>query len=244
MSPASSPPGDAMRRSTAPASTAFRDPSQLWRVPVTYGAVGGAQAGDLMAYPPSGYRPFERRIRIGHGEERWEFAWMRVMSWGIQRGAGLRVTPIEAPPEATDAAYIPVAFDDDGNPIQRATVGEAGEALYTSEGDPILRAGDSGLLRAPFWPQTFPVRVVYIIDEKDRRGAAFGTLPGHPLSGEELFVVERRPDGSVWFTVRILSRASEGWWRLATPFLRVVQAVYVRRYLTELTGPLPLLADA
>lgn len=242
MSPASSPPGDAIRRSTAPASTAFRDPSQLWRVPVSYGAVGGTQAADLMTYPPTGYRPFERRIRVGHGDERWEFAWMRVMSWGIQRGAGFRVVPIEAPPEATEAAYIPVAFDEAGNPVQPATVGATGEAIYTSEGDAILRAGDSGMLRAPFWPKAFPVRVVYVIDEPDRRGAAFGTLPGHPLAGEELFQVEHRGDGSVWFSVRMFSRAADGWWRLATPFLRIAQFFLVRRYLHELTGPLPEVA--
>lgn len=242
MTSASSPPGDALRRSTAPASTAFGDPTQLWRLPVTYGAVGGTQAGDLMTYPPAGFRPFERRIRVGHGEERWQFAWMRVMSWGIQRGAGFRVTPVEAPPEATEAAYVPVSFDEQGNPIQPASVGEAGEAHYTPEGDALLRAGDSGLLRAAFWPKAFPVRVVYVIDEPDRRGAAFGTLPGHPMAGEELFMVERRPDGSVWFSVRMLSRAADGWWRLAAPVLRVVQFFLVRRYLLELTGPIPEVA--
>jgi uncharacterized protein (UPF0548 family) len=30
-----------------------------------------------------------------------------------------------------------------------------------------------------------PVRVVYVIDEADRQGFAYGTLPGHPESGEE-----------------------------------------------------------
>src|SRR5512139_3551990 len=35
-----------------------------------------------------------------------------------------------------------------------------------------------------------PVRVVYIVDEPHRKGFAYGTLPGHPESGEEAFVVE------------------------------------------------------
>lgn len=30
---------------------------------------------------------------------------------------------------------------------------------------------------------TIPCRVVYVIDEPDRRGFAYGTLPGHPESG-------------------------------------------------------------
>ncbi|RQP11362.1 MAG: DUF1990 domain-containing protein [Microbacteriaceae bacterium] len=192
-----------------------------------------------MRYPPRGYRPFERTVRVGHGPERWEYAWMRVMSWGIQRGAGFHVTPIEAPAAATEAAYVPVAFDADGNPIAPATVGAGGEALYTPEGDAIVRAGDTGMLRAPFWPKAFPVRVVFVVDEPTRRGAAFGTLPGHPLAGEELFVVERREDYSVWLTVRIFSRPAGPLWTAALPALRLVQALFVRRYLRELTGPLP-----
>lgn len=236
---ASAPPGGAPRRSTAPPATAPRDPAELWRVPVTYGAVGATQAPDLLRYPPQGYRPLEKSIRVGHGPERWEYAWMRVMSWGIQRGAGFRVTPVEAPAAATEAPYVPVSFDAEGVPIRPATVGARGEALFTPEGDPIVRAGDTGLLRAPFWPREFPVRVVFVIDEPDRRGAAFGSLPGHPLVGEELFVVERRGDDSVWLTVRIFSKPSGCFWSLVSPLLRIVQALLVRRYLAELTGPLP-----
>ncbi|WP_227000736.1 DUF1990 family protein [Protaetiibacter intestinalis] len=239
MTTASAPPGDAPRRSTAPAATAAGDPAELWRIPVTYGAVGATQAPDLLQYPPHGYRPIERTVRIGHGPDRWEYAWMRVMSWGVQRGAGFHVTPVESPPAATDASYTPVAFDAAGNPVAPATVGAGGETLYTPEGDAIVRAGDTGMLRAPFWPKEFPVRVVYVVDEPTRRGAAFGTLPGHPLAGEELFVVERRDDESVWFTVRIFSRPASGFWRAVLPALRLVQAMLVRRYLHELAGPLP-----
>ena len=35
-----------------------------------------------------------------------------------------------------------------------------------------------------------PCRVVYTVDEPRRRGFAYGTLAGHPESGEEAFVVE------------------------------------------------------
>jgi uncharacterized protein (UPF0548 family) len=236
---ASAPPGDAPRRSTALPATTVGDPAELWRLPVTYGAVGATQAPDLMRYPPRGYRPLEKSIRVGHGPERWEYAWMRVLSWGIQRGAGFRVTPVEAPAAATDAAYVPVSFDADGAPVRPATVGTGGETLFTPEGDAILRAGDTGMLRAPFWPHEFPVRVVFVVDEPERRGAAFGTLPGHPLAGEELFLVERRDDDSVWLTVRIFSKPAGGFWTLVLPALRLVQAVLVRRYLSELLGPLP-----
>ncbi len=44
-----------------------------------------------------------------------------------------------------------------------------------------------------FGPLRAPCRVVYVIDEPDRRGFAYGTLPGHPESGEELFAVRYDP---------------------------------------------------
>ena len=42
---------------------------------------------------------------------------------------------------------------------------------------------------------TSPCRVVYTVDEPNRRGFGYGTLPGHPESGEEAFAVELGPDG-------------------------------------------------
>src|ERR1700722_11832293 len=47
------------------------------------------------------------------------------------------------------------------------------------------------LVRMGFLPA--PCRVVYVIDEPDIRGFAYGTLEGHPESGEERFVVHRDP---------------------------------------------------
>ena len=76
----------------------------LWQVPVTYGAVGATKAPDLMTYPPKGYRPLERRVRIGHGDARWDFAWTETMSWGIQRRSGMKVQLEPAPAEAQTVA--------------------------------------------------------------------------------------------------------------------------------------------
>ena len=42
-------------------------------------------------------------------------------------------------------------------------------------------------------PVRAPCRVVYVVDEPDRRGFAYGTLPGHAESGEERFVVRYDP---------------------------------------------------
>ena len=62
--------------------------SQLWEKAVTYAAIGATQSPDLLRYPPAGYRPIERRRRIGHGNARYEYASMAALTWGIQRNSG------------------------------------------------------------------------------------------------------------------------------------------------------------
>jgi uncharacterized protein (UPF0548 family) len=53
-------------------------------------------------------------------------------------------------------------------------------------------------------------RVIYLIDEVlpiQRFGFAYGTLPDHPASGEERFLVERDPaDDVVWYEILAFSR--------------------------------------
>ncbi|NKR91381.1 DUF1990 family protein [Rhodococcus hoagii] len=78
---------------------------------------------------------------------------------------------------------------------------------------------------------TIPCRVVYVIDEPDRRGFAYGTLPGHPESGEERFCVERDAGGEVRATITVFSRPGRWFTRLGDPVARVVQSVMTGRYL-------------
>ncbi|SKB07532.1 DUF1990 family protein [Aeromicrobium choanae] len=79
-----------------------------------------------------------------------------------------------------------------------------------------------------------PCRVVHVIEEPDRVGFAYGSLPGHPESGEESFVVERRPDGSLSFTITAFSRPATRLARLGGPLTTAVQAGMTRRYLRAL----------
>lgn len=206
---------------------------------MTYGAVGATQAPDLLVFPPKGYRPLERRVRIGHGDARWQFAWTETMSWGIQRRSGMQVETQPAPAEATVGSYTPVAFDGDGAPVQPAVVGEGGETVYAADGTALLRPGDVARMRLRPWPFRIPARVVYVVDEPDRRGFAYGTLPGHPERGEEAFVVERTADGSVWLVIRAFSRPANLFVWIAAPIARLLQAIYTGRYERALTGPLP-----
>lgn len=211
----------------------------LWQVPVTYGAIGATRDPDLVRHPPRGYRPLERRVRIGHGDERWRFAWTETMSWGIQRRSGFRVEQQPVPAEVRVAAYSPVGFDDDGSPTHPAAVGEAGETVYAGDGTALLRPGDTAKLRMALWPFAIPARVVYVVEEPARRGFAYGTLPGHPERGEEAFVVERQPDGSVWLVIRAFSRPSNVLMWMGYPVARLLQAFYTARYERALTGPIP-----
>jgi uncharacterized protein (UPF0548 family) len=214
------------------------DARALWQVPVTYGAIGGTQAKDLMQYPPKGFRPVERRVRIGHGQARWEHAWVETMSWGIQRRSKIRVDALEAPAEVTAGTYVPVAFDDDGTPVQPAGTSIAGEILYGPDGTPMLRPGDTAIMHVPLFPAKVPARVVYVVDEPLRKGFAYGTLPGHPERGEEAFIVEYRDDDSVWLTIRAFSRPSSWLFWVGYPIVRLMQEIYTSRYERALSGPI------
>jgi uncharacterized protein (UPF0548 family) len=81
-----------------------------------------------------------------------------------------------------------------------------------------------------------PVEVVDVVDTPDRVGFAYRTLPGHPLRGEEAFIVHRDAGtGAVTLTIRSLTRpAEEPRWRAAYPVLLVAQQVARRRYFRAL----------
>ncbi|MEW2810093.1 DUF1990 domain-containing protein [Streptomyces massasporeus] len=74
-----------------------------------------------------------------------------------------------------------------------------------------------------------PCRVVWTVEEPRRAGWAYGTLPGHPETGEESFVVDRTGDGTVWLTVNAFSRAAKWYAKAGGPATRGFQHAYARR---------------
>ncbi len=76
-----------------------------------------------------------------------------------------------------------------------------------------------------------PVRVVYVVEEDRRRGFAYGTLPGHPESGEEAFLVELADDERVVLTISAFSRPASRLARLGGPMSRWIQRRVTNRYL-------------
>ncbi|MGV8884897.1 MAG: DUF1990 family protein [Microbacteriaceae bacterium] len=214
---------------------------ELWEQAVTYAAVGATQAPDLLPYPPAGYRPIERRVRIGHGQERFDWACTSAMSWGIQKNSGMVVEALATPAEVSHLTYRPVAFDDAGDPVTPAVLGAAPESMFGPDGTPFVVPGDSAVLHIPFGPLRVRAyaRVVYVVDEPNRKGFAYGTLPGHPEKGEEAFIVEQQEDGSVWLRIRAFSRPAHLWWWPAYPVLRIMQEIFTRRYERSLAGVIP-----
>lgn len=82
---------------------------------------------------------------------------------------------------------------------------------------------------------TAPCRVVRVVDEPNRKGFAYGTLPGHPEVGEESFIIDLDDAGGVWFEVTAFSRPARWYSRLGSPVSRLVQRRITRRYLKAFT---------
>jgi uncharacterized protein (UPF0548 family) len=70
-------------------------------------------------------------------------------------------------------------------------------------------------------------RIVYTIDTANCFGFAYGTLPGHVEKGEELFKVEKLPDGTVQYEIKALSRPRFWMTRIGYPLARMYQRKFV-----------------
>lgn len=154
---------------------------------LTYPEVG-ATAGEL----PAGYQHLRASRVVGTGRELFDRCAENVLTWGVQRGAGLVVEP--------------------GGRVQVGDRHRLGIGV--------------GPLR--LWS---PLQVVYVVDEPDRKGFAYGTLRGHPEKGEESFVVSIDDDGAVTFDVTAFSRPARWFARLGGPVTKLVQRRVTWKYL-------------
>jgi uncharacterized protein (UPF0548 family) len=80
-----------------------------------------------------------------------------------------------------------------------------------------------------------PCRVVYTVEESTRVGFAYGTLPGHPERGEELFLLEHEAGGPVRLTISAFSTPATTLARVGGPVTRWTQALITQRYLRALS---------
>ncbi len=71
-------------------------------------------------------------------------------------------------------------------------------------------------------------KIVYAFDESNRFGFAYGTLPGHIETGEEVFWIERDTDGVVSYHIKAFSTPRFWLARLAYPIARFFQRKFVK----------------
>jgi uncharacterized protein (UPF0548 family) len=105
-----------------------------------------------------------------------------------------------------------------------------GSGLRVQASSDVIAVGTVVIVKIGFLKA--PCRVVYVVDEPHVRGFAYGTLPGHPESGEERFVVRHDPATSAVFAeVTAFSRPATWWSKAGGPVTSLAQRVMNKRYL-------------
>lgn len=101
---------------------------------------------------------------------------------------------------------------------------------------PELVEGVTLVQALPVGPAHVPAacRIVYVIDEPDRFGFAYGTLPEHPEQGEEAFVVERDATDEVRLRILVFSKARHPLARLGWFVGRQIQLRVTNKFLDGL----------
>ena len=194
--------------------------------PVSYASVGMTQKPDIIAFPPEGFAGVESSWRIGSGTARYTQAQDALFTWGLQRAAHLEVDVLE---EGDTTGYQGLEFDSFG--IARREVEAGPEVSYSSDGTAFIQPGTVVRLSGLWTPveDTRDFRVIYVMRESRRCGFALGTLEEIPVSGEEFFGLEWRPDDSVWAIVRSVTSVPPSRWRWALlPLIRLRQSMQLR----------------
>jgi uncharacterized protein (UPF0548 family) len=165
----------------------------------------------------------------------------------LERGASASLTYGEV--GATRAGALPHGYTHDRYRLDlepesfaracdglRAWQAHLGAGIDVYPRDAPLHVGTDVIVAARAGPlhALAPCRVVYVVDEADRFGFAYGTLPGHPERGEEAFVVERDAGGDTTFTIVAFSRPAELLARLGKPVARTIQRRTTHAYLDAL----------
>jgi len=123
---------------------------------------------------------------------------------------------------------IPARFEEAAERVMHWGM-QRGSGLKVQPSSELITAGAVVVVKIGFLKA--PCRVVYVVDEPHVRGFAYGTLPGHPESGEERFVVRHDPVTSAVFAeVSAFSRPATWWSRAGGPFTSLIQRVMNKRY--------------
>ena len=82
-------------------------------------------------------------------------------------------------------------------------------------------------------------RVVWSMDTPQRCGFGYGTLPDHPETGEEAFVVSRDIADRVWVEIVAFSNPGRWYSRLGAPTVPVLQRIAVAAYARAVARAVP-----
>jgi uncharacterized protein (UPF0548 family) len=110
-------------------------------------------------------------------------------------------------------------------------------ATVHPEGAEVVEGG-TVLVALPVGPVTMvaPCRIVSVVDEEDRFGFVYGTLPGHPETGEERFSATLDLDGRVRVAVAVDARPGHPLVWLGYPVASWAQRRALRGYLDGLAA--------
>ena len=151
---------------------------------------------------------------------------------------------------ATFTQTIPSgSFDQAADAIRTWTGHKAAQIAVAPANAPIT-VGQDVAVAIPIGPlvATAACRIIEVIDEPDRFGFTYASLPHHPIEGTETFTVNRHPDGAIEAKVSVTARPAILATRICPPITRFLQARMINRYLAgllsaaEAASPRPLVA--
>ncbi|WP_207343408.1 DUF1990 domain-containing protein [Arthrobacter sp. E3] len=150
---------------------------------------------------PKGFGHVDKTVAVGQGEEAFAALAEGILSWEIQKRAGLRVA---APPRAVVGAHVLSGFG-----VGNLRLPVPCEVVWAME--PQAEAGPDGT-------------------EVHMAGFGYGTLPGHPAVGEEAFIAMMTADGGVQFRLLAFSKPAGLIFKLGAPVTKLTQAGVSRSY--------------
>ncbi len=81
---------------------------------------------------------------------------------------------------------------------------------------------------------TNSARIVYDFSDEKRFGFAYGTLPGHVETGEEVFWIERDETGEISYHIKAFSRPAYWFVWLGYPIARIFQRRFCRESMAQM----------
>jgi uncharacterized protein (UPF0548 family) len=179
---------------------------------------------------PDAYRNFESAYFVGHGKETFDRCAEEVLHWEVKIRSGFDIE-VDGSADGADRADRAGRAARSGRAEPRADVDARADGVRPGRA-PRVEPGQEPTIHVRLGPLRLPEpsRVIDVFEAEDRRGFTYGTKPGHPITGEESFILLRTVDDRVFLVLRSVSRAGLGIWRLGEPFVRLAQVIYRRRY--------------